>query len=116
MKGPGNSLHFQMSSHILHNPQSSLLKTQLPTLGTSGRLTDDIFESFFFFLSPFCYPTFILASRDIHTLKAPGAEKLIVTASRGEDQARGLDLRMENRCSSSSSPSSLSPGQKPEEE
>lgn len=73
MKGPGNSLHFQMSSHILHNPQSLLLKTQLlASAWTSGRFTDDhvgfcISFSIFFFFIQHLY----LQGHIIHTLTPP---------------------------------------------
>ena len=68
-----------MFSHILHNPQSLLLKTQLlASACTSESLIDD---KVMFSISSFCYPTFILASTHVHTLTPPGiwtgAERLV---------------------------------------
>lgn len=70
MRGPGNNPHLQMFSRILRNPQSLLLKTQLPVSAcTSEILTEDMVM---FSISSFCYPTFIFAGTHIHTLALPG--------------------------------------------
>lgn len=124
MKGPGSNLHFQMFSHILHNPPSLLLKTQrLASACTSESRTKDVVR---FSISVSVLLPNIYTCRHTYTYTNDtrnfGRSKMtsFITVSRGEKQASCLDLRMENSCTHSASPPAPdltceNPGQ-PEEE